>query len=45
MIKRLYLIATLACAALATHAVTKTAVFDFSSPEALAQLGLPICAR
>jgi len=41
MIKRLYLIATLACAALATHAVTKTAVFDFSSPEALAQLGLP----
>ena len=41
MIKRLYLIATLACTALATHAVTKTAVFDFSSPEALAQLGLP----
>lgn len=41
MIKRLYLIATLACVALATHAVTKTAVFDFSSPEALAQLGLP----
>ena len=41
MIKRLYLIATLACMALATHAVTKTAVFDFSSPEALAQLGLP----
>ena len=41
MIKRLYLIATLACVASATHAVTKTAVFDFSSPEALAQLGLP----
>lgn len=41
MIKRLYLIATLACVALAMHAVTKTAVFDFSSPEALAQLGLP----
>ena len=31
----------LACLSLAASAVTKTAVFDFSSPEALAQLGLP----
>ena len=41
MIKRIYLLSMMACLALAASAVTKTAVFDFSSPEALAQLGLP----
>ena len=41
MNKRIYLLSMLACLSLAASAVTKTAVFDFSSPEALAQLGLP----
>ncbi len=41
MIKRLFFISLLACVATAASAVTKTAVFDFSSPEALTQLGLP----
>jgi len=41
MVKRLYLLTLLACLSAAAGAVTKTAVFDFSSPEALAQLGLP----
>ena len=41
MVKRLYLLTLLACLSAAAGAVTKTAVFDFSSPEALEQLGLP----
>lgn len=41
MIKRIYLLSMMACLSLAASAVTKTAVFDFSSPETLAQLGLP----
>ena len=41
MVKRLYFLTLLACLSAAAGAVTKTAVFDFSSPEALAQLGLP----
>ncbi|MBR5087413.1 MAG: DNA/RNA non-specific endonuclease [Muribaculaceae bacterium] len=43
MVKRIYLLSMMAFLALVATAgtVTKTAVFDFSSPEALAQLGLP----
>lgn len=41
MNKRIYLLSMLASLSLAASAVTKTAVFDFSSPEALEQLGLP----
>ena len=41
MVKRIYLLSMMACLAMAATAETKTAVFDFSSPEALTQLGLP----
>ena len=41
MAKRIYLLSMMVCLALAASAVTKTAVFDFSSPEALSQMGLP----
>ena len=43
MLKRIYLLSLLSLVALGAIAATetKTAVFDFSSPEALAQLGLP----
>ena len=42
MIKRLHLLAMLAClACLAANAETRTVTFDFSSPEALAAMGLP----
>ncbi|MBR5639004.1 MAG: DNA/RNA non-specific endonuclease [Muribaculaceae bacterium] len=43
MLKRIYLFSMLACLALGAMAATETrsVTFDFSSPEALTQLGLP----
>ena len=42
MYKRVYLLMMVACLSVAANAVTKTAVFDFSTPDAIEAWGLPV---
>lgn len=42
MVKRLYLFTIVMCLSAAAGAVTKTAVFDFSTPQAIEAWGLPV---